>query len=136
MLYFSRLKVLSIISIIVIGIYFFLPNILFLGNNKFFSEKKINLGLDLQGGSYLLLEIDSEPLIMQRLQAKSLEIRRALREKNIQYKDFNFTGKSLFFNYEIDYFNQSINIFFTFALYLIFTYLFKVADGIISGRYQ
>jgi protein-export membrane protein SecD len=100
-LYFSRLKVLSIISIIIIGIYFFLPNISFLGNNKLFSEKKINLGLDLQGGSYLLLEIDSEPLIMQRLQAKSLEIRRALREKNIQYKDFNFTGKSLFFNYEI-----------------------------------
>ena len=79
---------------------FFLPNIS-LKNNKLFSEKKINLGLDLQGGSYLLLEIDSEPLIMQRLQAKSLEIRRALREKNIQYKDFNFTGKSLFFNYEI-----------------------------------
>ena len=47
-----------------------------------------------------------------------------------------FTYLILFFNYEIDYFNQSINIFFTFALYLIFTYLFKVADGIISGRYQ
>lgn len=106
MLYFSRLKVLSIISVIFIGIYFFLPNISFLNSNKFFSEKKINLGLDLQGGSYLLLEIDSEPLIIQRLQAKSLEIRRALRKKNIIYKDFNLRGKSLFFKYKIDQKNK------------------------------
>jgi rod shape-determining protein MreD len=47
-----------------------------------------------------------------------------------------FTYLILFFNYEINYLNQSINIFFTFTLYFIFTYLFKVADGIISGRYQ
>ena len=100
MLYFSRLKVLSIISVIFIGIYFFLPNLSFFNNSKFFSEKRVNLGLDLQGGSYLLLEIDSNPLIEQRLQAKSLEVRRELRKNNIQYKNFSFSKNSLVFTFD------------------------------------
>ena len=100
MLYFSRLKVFSIISVIFVGIYFFLPNLTFFNNSKFFSEKRVNLGLDLQGGSYLLLEIDSNPLIEQRLQAKSLEVRRELRKNNIQYKNFSFSKDSLFFIFD------------------------------------
>ena len=100
MLYFSRLKVFSIISVIFIGIYFFLPNLTFFDNSKFFSEKRVNLGLDLQGGSYLLLEIDSNPLIEQRLQAKSLEVRRELRKNNIQYEDFSFSKDSLVFTFD------------------------------------
>ena len=100
MLYFSRLKVFSIISVIFIGIYFFLPNLTFFNNSKFFSEKRVNLGLDLQGGSYLLLEIDSNPLIEQRLQAKSLEVRRDLRKNNIQYKNFSFSKDSLVFIFD------------------------------------
>ena len=100
MLYFSRLKVFSIISVIFIGIYFFLPNLSFFNNSKFFSEKRVNLGLDLQGGSYLLLEIDSNPLIEQRLQTKSLEVRRELRKNNIQYKNFSFSKNSLVFTFD------------------------------------
>ena len=100
MLYFSRLKVFSIISVIFIGIYFFLPNLSFFNNSKFFSEKRVNLGLDLQGGSYLLLEIDSNPLVEQRLQAKSLEVRRELRKNNIQYKKFSFSKDSLIFIFD------------------------------------
>jgi preprotein translocase subunit SecD len=34
-------------------------------------NKKINLGLDLQGGSYLLLEIDNNPVIIKELQNKA-----------------------------------------------------------------
>ena len=33
-------------------------------------SKKVNLGLDLQGGSYLLLEVDSQPVINRELQSK------------------------------------------------------------------
>ena len=36
-------------------------------------SKKVNLGLDLQGGSYLLLEVDSKPVIDQNLQQKVLK---------------------------------------------------------------
>ena len=82
MLYFSRFKVFSIFLIFIFGVYFFIPNFLSLNNNFFFTDKKVNLGLDLQGGSYILLEIDSKPLIDQKIQVKSLDLRRDLRTKN------------------------------------------------------
>jgi len=40
---------------------FFLPNF-FKNEISFLPNKKVVLGLDLQGGSYLLLEVDSKPL--------------------------------------------------------------------------
>ena len=46
-----------------------------------------------------------------------------------------FTYLILFFNYEINYFDQLINILFTFLLYFIFSYIFGVYDNIISGKF-
>jgi Preprotein translocase subunit SecD len=56
----------------------------------------------LQGGSYLLLEIDSKPLVEQKLQSKSLELRRELREKNITYTTFRSEKDSLLFNFKVE----------------------------------
>jgi rod shape-determining protein MreD len=47
-----------------------------------------------------------------------------------------FTYLILFFNYEINYFDQIINIIFTFLLYLIFSYLFKIYDNVILGKFN
>ena len=47
-------------------------------------QKKIKLGLDLQGGSYLLLELDNEPVIKQKLQSKLLEIKEYLKKNKIK----------------------------------------------------
>jgi len=65
-LYFSKLRILFITFFSVLFILIASSN-LFKFDNDFF-DKKINLGLDLQGGSYLLLEIDNEPVIEQKLQ--------------------------------------------------------------------
>jgi len=46
-----------------------------------------------------------------------------------------FTYLILFFNYEINYFDQLINILFTFLLYFIFSYIFNVYDNIIAGKF-
>ena len=40
----------------------------------------------------------------------------------------------LFFNYEINYFDQMINIIFTFFLYFVFSYIFKIYDNFILGK--
>jgi len=48
----------------------------------------------------------------------------------------NFSYLILFVNYEIDYFDQMINIIFTFLLYLVFSYLFKIYDDITIGRFD
>ena len=60
MLYFSKLKLVSIYFIILFLSFFSAVNFLDL-NNNLLKNKQINLGLDLQGGTYLLLEVDSWP---------------------------------------------------------------------------
>ena len=47
-----------------------------------------------------------------------------------------FTCLILFFKYEINYFDQMINIIFTFLLYLIFSNLFKFLDNFILGNFK
>ena len=68
MLYFSKIKIISIAIFTIIFAYLTTSN--FLKFDDSFIDKKINLGLDLQGGSYLLLEIDNRPVITQKLQNK------------------------------------------------------------------
>jgi len=68
-LYFSKLKLVTIYFIIVFLTLFSFAN--FVENeDNFLLSKKVNLGLDLQGGSYLLLEVDSKPAVKQKLQNK------------------------------------------------------------------
>ena len=75
MLYFSKLKLVIIYFIIISLSLFALIN--FVDNkDNFLLSKKVNLGLDLQGGSYLLLEVDSKPVINLKLQQKLLNIRK------------------------------------------------------------
>ena len=70
-----------VIVVISLGIIFSLPSILYKENsNHWFYENKINLGLDLQGGSYLLLEVQIEVLIQEELNNISDSIRIISRE--------------------------------------------------------
>ena len=50
-----------------------------------FFDKQINLGLDLQGGSYLLLEIDNNPVIIQRLQNTVSILRKYFKDESVRY---------------------------------------------------
>ena len=81
MLYFSKLRILFITLFSVLFILIASSN-LFKFDDNFF-DKKINLGLDLQGGSYLLLEIDNEPVIEQKLQNLTTTIRNYFKQKTI-----------------------------------------------------
>jgi protein-export membrane protein SecD len=63
-----------------------------------FIDKKINLGLDLQGGSYLLLEINSDTLVQEKIQDKVIPIKKLLKENNIKYSNFIINNQFLFLN--------------------------------------
>jgi len=47
-----------------------------------------------------------------------------------------FTYLILFFKYEINYFDQMINIIFTFLLYFLFSFLFKFYDNAVLGKHN
>ncbi len=82
MLYFSKLKIISVIIFTVLLSYFFLSN--FTKFDDSFFKRNINLGLDLQGGSYLLLEIDNKPVIVQKLQNKLTYLKKFFKDNNIR----------------------------------------------------
>jgi preprotein translocase subunit SecD len=88
MLYFSRWKALAIILTALVVCLCAVPN--------FFPEAKVKtwpvwaqrhlvLGLDLQGGSYLLLEVDSNYVKKEKLDQVRDDVRRVLREAKIGY---------------------------------------------------
>ena len=85
MLYFTKFKVLSIYIFIIFISFFTFSN--FLSEDKNPINKKINLGLDLQGGSYLLLEIDNTPIILQKLQNTVSILRKYFKNNNIFFKN-------------------------------------------------
>ena len=81
MLYFSKLRIFLISLVSLFFIIVASSNLFRFDNNLL--DKKINLGLDLQGGSYLLLEIDNSPVVEQKLQNLTVTIRTYFKEKNI-----------------------------------------------------
>ena len=98
MLYFSKLR---IIFISLVSLFFILitsSNFFKIENN--FLDRKINLGLDLQGGSYLLLEIDNTPVIEQKLQNLSSTVRNYFKEKNIKIFNIKLLDQTLYFSVE------------------------------------
>ena len=74
MLQFSRSKITLIVATIFIAILLALPNIFTDERTSsfppFIPSQKVNLGLDLQGSSYLLLEINSDSLVEEKIQSK------------------------------------------------------------------
>jgi len=80
-LYFSKIRIITIFVISIIFVLFSLSNLTKFDDNYF--SKKINLGLDLQGGSYLLLEIDNSPVVTKELQNKITFLKTYFKDKEI-----------------------------------------------------
>ena len=105
MLYFSKIRIIFI-SLISLFFIFFASSNLFKFSNELL-DKKINLGLDLQGGSYLLLEIDNNPVIEQKLQNLSITFRNYFKEKNIRINNIKLINQKLSFTVD-EKFKQTI----------------------------
>jgi len=95
-LYFSKLRILSVTIFSLLFILIASSN-LFKVDDSFF-DKKINLGLDLQGGSYLLLEIDNAPVVEQKLQNLTTTIKNYFKDKNIKIRNIKIEDQNIFFN--------------------------------------
>ncbi|MCQ0987486.1 protein translocase subunit SecDF [Jiella marina] len=89
MLYFSRWKTILIWLTVLVGLVYAAPNVLprnvVEAMPDFVPKDTVTLGLDLQGGSYILLEIDRQSLIDERLQSVQDDARQYLRAERIGY---------------------------------------------------
>jgi preprotein translocase subunit SecD len=88
MLYFTRWKALGIILTALVVCLFAVPNFFPEATVKTWpawAQRRLVLGLDLQGGSYLLLEVDANSVKKDKLEQTRDEVRRALRDARIQF---------------------------------------------------
>ena len=89
MLNYSKWKLFFVMSICALSIFFVTPN--FYGKSEitalpnFLPKKQFNLGLDLQGGSHLLLEVGIIDVLKEKSENLVDEVRSILRNEKIKY---------------------------------------------------
>src|SRR6185437_12355083 len=96
MLYFQTWKVVLILAVCAFGLLFAIPNLFSEATvaawPSFLPRKQVNLGLDLRGGSYLLMRVDDASVEHERLNGLVDELRTALIGAKIGYTGLGVSG--------------------------------------------
>ena len=98
MFYYPRWKILAILGSVLLAFVLALPNVLPPSGQEFMASKGIRpmtLGLDLQGGANILLEVDHKDMIDKVQQQVMGDIRSALREAKIGYSGITKTDNGV-----------------------------------------
>ncbi len=99
MVYFAKWKVILVLTVCALGVAFAAPN--FLSRQQaealpsWLPHNQIVLGLDLQGGSHLLLEVEIEAVIRERLETLVDSVRAELRKARIRYQGLGASGHTV-----------------------------------------
>ena len=94
-------KLAAILGVVMIGVLLALPN--FLPQSvrdvlpRSYAETRMVLGLDLQGGASLLLEVDTNAVIKERLETLTNDLRGALRTARVGYRGLGQQGDHVVF---------------------------------------
>ncbi len=95
MIRLPRWKVIACLAALLFGVLFTLPNVLpesvMAQVPSWLPHQRLNLGLDLQGGSYLLEEVDLAALKTERLVNLTEDTRTTLRDKKVLFSDLRQT---------------------------------------------
>jgi preprotein translocase subunit SecD len=105
MIYIERWKVILIVAVCALGVLYALPNALpreavtwLQANAPALAPKQtVNLGLDLRGGSHLLLEVATDTVIDERMQGLVDQTRTELRAAKIGYTDLGLVNGAVTF---------------------------------------
>ena len=99
MLYFPPWKVFTVLAVLLIGTVLALPSMLpraaLDALPDWLPKQTVNLGLDLQGGVHLLLEVGMDELVDRRLESVLDETWSKLRTAKIGYKDLVKSGSAV-----------------------------------------
>ena len=91
MVQYPRWQVILVVVVLLLGAAFAAPNLLSRDTAgslpDWIPREQINLGLDLQGGSYLLMEVDFDTVVRERLDTLVDSVRTELRKARILDQD-------------------------------------------------
>jgi len=98
MLQFSFTKIAMIVAVILASIFFTIPNMLPAETAKRMPGwwQPLNLGLDLRGGSYLLLEVDTSAILQEQVADLEETSRAALRDATIGYRNIRSAANNVY----------------------------------------
>ena len=89
-------KIIIVFLLVSAGVIFAIPSILYKEDTgNWYLDNRLNLGLDLQGGSYLLLEVQTDVLITEEFENFSDTIRIISRENRIKINNIEQKGDEL-----------------------------------------
>ena len=100
MLYFANWKVLLICGVCLLGLLLSALNLLTPAQLAYlpsYARKQVALGLDLRGGSYLLLQVDIAAAQRERLNTTIDSVRNTLRDAHVGYTGLNVEGDAITF---------------------------------------
>jgi preprotein translocase subunit SecD len=99
MLGFSRWKIILTLAVCLLGAALAAPNLLSRQQAEalpsWLPHRQISLGLDLQGGSHLLLQVDVQAVVREHLESLLDSVRDELRKARIRYQDLSLEGQSV-----------------------------------------
>jgi len=96
MLALTRWKIALVLGSLLFGLLFTLPNLVPAGILPSWApSQRLNLGLDLQGGSYILMEVDTAALRKERLTNLTEDIRTKLKTDQIEFTELAVTGAAI-----------------------------------------
>src|SRR3954470_16731726 len=98
MLYFSRWKIIAVLATAALVCAFAIPNFFpeqTVRSWPKWAQRHIVLGLDLQGGSHLLLEVDTNAVRKERVETLRDDVRRVLRDARMGYTNLATRGMSV-----------------------------------------
>ena len=64
---------------------------------SFIPSQKVNLGLDLQGGSHLLLEVDTASIKKEKIEDLTFDLRRMLKKDGVKYNNLKIINDRINF---------------------------------------
>ena len=94
-------KIFTVFLLVFLGVIFAIPSILYKEDSgNWYLDNRLNLGLDLQGGSYLLLEVQTDVLIKEEFENFSDTVRITSRENRIKINNIELLDDELKIRFE------------------------------------
>ena len=89
-------KIFLVFILVSLGVVFAIPSILYQEDTgNWYLDNRLNLGLDLQGGSYLLLEVQTDVLIDEEFENFSDTVRIIARENRVKINNIERIDEEL-----------------------------------------
>ncbi len=99
MLYFSRWKSILIWAVVLGSVLVALPNLFSNAQladlPSWMPRNKVDLGLDLRGGSHIMLKIERSDIVKERLETTIVDMRTMLRDAGVRYTGLSGVGQAV-----------------------------------------